>query len=323
MTEKRIVVEDHLFHTKYTDRLDGMSTVKIKPLRIAGLLSSAVFTGILLTASVYIVEEGYRGVVRTWGEVTDATKPGLHFKVPFIQTVDEIEIRPRRYELKMAAATTSRADKDSESELQMSSTFTITGNWSVDPESVRQVVSQYGSIQQFEDRILDPRVRETSLATIPQYTLEAVMTDRTSVSSDIFKALVPKLDGFPVTFTDIMISDVDFHPRIREAVLNKQDAKLKKEEEQYKLEKQNLEAQQKVNTANAEAAAIERTAEATAKATRLAGDAEAAAIKAKGDALRSNPNLIQLIHEERWNGQLPQFMTGSGSNFLFKAPDLN
>ena len=39
-----------------------------------------------------------------------------------------------------------------------------------------------------------------------------------------------------------------------------------------------------------------------------ASEAEADAIQARGDALRENPELIQLVQAERWNGQLPTTM---------------
>jgi regulator of protease activity HflC (stomatin/prohibitin superfamily) len=275
----------------------------------------ALVVSITLSNSIYITQEGFRGVERTLGEVTNATKPGLHFKVPIFQVVDLVEIRPRKYELILQASTAGKS-REGNTELQMPSTVTIAGNWFVDPDKVKEIVSEFGSIEQFENRILDPKVREAVLAAFPNYTIEQVMTDRTILSSGIATALRESLSSFPVTITDIMVANVDWHEKIKSAVLNKQDAKLKKEEEQYRLEKQNLEAQQKVNTAKAEAEAIERMAEAEAKAITLRGNAEADAIKAKAEALKQNPELIKLIHEERWNGIMPTTLIGESASLL-------
>jgi len=257
------------------------------------------------------------------GEVTSASEPGLHFKIPVIQTVEMVEVRPRKYEMNLQASTTG-TNKEGNVELQMPSTVLITGNWAVDPDQVKDIVAKFGSIQQFEDRILDPRVREATLAEFPKHTIEEVMTDRTTLSNNIYNKLKEQLNSYPVTMTDMMVANVQWHAKISNAVLSKQDAKLKKEEEAYKLDKQNLEAQQKVNTAKAEAEAIELNAVANAKAIRLKGDAEAAAISAKAKALKENPGLIKLIHEERWDGKLPQFMIQGDSmpQMLMQGPSL-
>ena len=52
---------------------------------------------------------------------------------------------------------------------------------------------------------------------------------------------------------------------------------------------------------------------AAAKATRLQGDVEADAIRAKGAALRDNPQLVDLIQAEKWNGSLPTHMVPDGT----------
>lgn len=270
----------------------------------------------LVWSSFYITQEGYRGVERKLGEVTIATEPGLHFKLPIVETVDIIEIRPRKYELELMASTAGMSNGGA-IELQMPSKVTITGNWSVDPEAVKDIVAKYGSIRQFEFRVLNPRVREATLAEFPKYTIEKVMTDRTTLSNNIYIAMKKELTEFPVIFSDMMVSDVDWHDKIKNAILSKQDAKLKKEEEEYRLEKQNLVAQQVTNTASAEAAGIDVKSVAEAAAIERKGLAEVAVMRQKAAILAKNPNLIQLVHEEKWNGSLITFsMTGD------KAPTM-
>ena len=38
--------------------------------------------------------------------------------------------------------------------------------------------------------------------------------------------------------------------------------------------------------------------------------AEAAAIQRKADALRANPNLVQLNAVDKWDGKMPQYISG-------------
>ena len=72
--------------------------------------------------------------------------------------------------------------------------------------------------------------------------------------------------------------------------------------------REKVQAEITVTQAKAQAESVKAHAAAEADATRMKGEAEAAAIKAKGDALRQNPNLVELIKAERWNGTLPQTM---------------
>ena len=46
-----------------------------------------------------------------------------------------------------------------------------------------------------------------------------------------------------------------------------------------------------------------------ADAIRARAQAEADAIRLRGEALRQNPNVMELEAINKWNGQLPQYMT--------------
>lgn len=43
--------------------------------------------------SFYTIEEGHIGIVKRFSEAKSQVGPGLHFKVPFIDSVEEIEVR--------------------------------------------------------------------------------------------------------------------------------------------------------------------------------------------------------------------------------------
>ncbi|EFN3729250.1 SPFH/Band 7/PHB domain protein, partial [Escherichia coli] len=49
---------------------------------------------------------------------------------------------------------------------------------------------------------------------------------------------------------------------------------------------------------------------------RARAQAEADAIRLRGEALRQNPNVMELEAINKWNGQLPQYMT-QGANTPF------
>ena len=63
--------------------------------------------------------------------------------------------------------------------------------------------------------------------------------------------------------------------------------------------------------AEAEKLRVAAQGEADARLTRAKAEAEAIAIKAK--ALRDNPGILQLNAIDKWNGVLPQYMTGGAT----------
>ena len=46
--------------------------------------------GIIVSGSFYTIREEEQAVVCTFGSPQAVTTPGLHFKIPFIQTVDKV-----------------------------------------------------------------------------------------------------------------------------------------------------------------------------------------------------------------------------------------
>lgn len=291
---------------------------------IGGIL--AFFGVIILWNSWYTVNEGHVGIIKRFSQAVYQVDPGLHFKIPIVDTVEEIEIRTRKYQRTMQVSTTGKAGNGL-TELQMPSKVIISANWNIPKESALEVYKQYGSLKQYEDRILDPRVLKATKTSFAKYPIERIISDRQIVTDHLVSELTNDLKGNLASMTDINIEDVDFPAKIKDAVEKKQTAKLEKEAEEYKLQKQNLEAQRSVNTANAERDAAKARADgeaykrieeakADAQGIRLKGEAEAEAITAKAKALKSNPLIVELTKAQQWDGVLPKWTTGSNGMLM-------
>ena len=61
-----------------------------------------------LVGSVYTVDEGKVGIVKTWGKAVKQVNPGLHFKMPIADEVVEIEVRTRKNVETMSIATSEQ-----------------------------------------------------------------------------------------------------------------------------------------------------------------------------------------------------------------------
>jgi len=255
---------------------------------------------ISLIGSVYTVNEGHIGIVKRFSEAKEQVSPGLHFKVPFIDSVEEIEVRTRKNEEKMASSTQE----------QMPVTLLVSVNWTVEKSAALDLYRQYGGLSQFESRILDPRFRSATKDVIPQYDAEQLIQDRASAIQAIETSFIEEMKGFPVSVDNIQIENIILPKKYLSSIETKQTEKNLAAAEKHKLARQNLEAQRAVNTAKAKADGIELIAIADAKAIKLKGLAEAEAIQAKAKALRNNPLIVKLTEAQNWDGKLPATMLG-------------
>jgi len=274
---------------------------EIKNLNIpVGALSTAALVIMGLFGSVYTVNEGHIGIVKRFSEAKKQVSPGLHFKVPIIDSVEEIEVRTRKNEEKMASSTKE----------QMPVTLIVSVNWTVEKSAALDLYRQYGGLSQFESRILDPRFRSATKDVIPKYDAEQLIQDRASAIQAIESSFIEEMNGFPVSVDNIQIENIVLPKKYLTSIETKQTEKNLAAAEKHKLARQNLEAQRAVNTAKAKADGIELVAIAEAKAIKLKGLAEAEAITAKAKALGNNPLIVKLTEAQNWDGKLPETMLG-------------
>lgn len=268
------------------------------PIKTIGLAALAVMA---LLSSVYTVNEGHVGIVKRFSEAKSQVSPGLHFKVPLIDSVEEIEVRTRKNEEKMASSTKE----------QMPVTVIVSVNWTVEKTAALELYRQYGGLNQFEQRILDPRFRSATKGVIPKFDAEQLIQDRATAIQEIERNLIEEMKDFPVIVDNIQIENIALPKKYIASIETKQTEKNLAAAEKHKLERQRLEALQGVNTADARAQGIIKVAEAEAKSVRLRGEAEAFAIEAKAKALRDNPLIVKLTEAQNWDGKLPTTILGS------------
>ncbi|WP_339899953.1 prohibitin family protein [uncultured Gilvimarinus sp.] len=276
-----------------------------KQLNVKWIASGILALVVLIVAmgSVYTVEEGHVGIVKRFGEAKYQENPGLHFKVPFMDSVESIEVRTRKNGEKMASSTAE----------QMPVTVEVSVNWTVNKEAALELFRRYGGLLQFEQRILDPRFRSATKDTIPKFEAEQLIQDRALAITGIETRLIEEMSEFPVIVDNIQIENIVLPSKYIQSIETKQTEKNLAAAEEHKLERQRLEALREVNTADAQAQGIIKVAEAEAQSILLKGEAEAKAIEAKARALRDNPLIVKLTEAQAWDGKLPATILGSAT----------
>ena len=254
-----------------------------------------------LMSSFYTVEEGHVGIVKRFSEAQSQQDPGLHWKVPFIDNVQEMEIRTRKNVEEMSSS----------SKEQMPVKAKVSVNWTVDKIAALDLYKRYGGLSQFENRILDPRFRAAVKEVLPQYTAEQLIQDRASAVAGIESALLDMTEEFPISIDSLQIENIALPPVYLQSIQTKQTEKNLAAAEEHKLERQRLLALQGVNTADAKAQGILKVKAAEAKGIELVGLAEALAITAKAKALKGNALIVKLTEAQGWDGKLPSTIMGS------------
>ena len=262
----------------------------------------------LFNASFIIVNAGHVGVVRTLGAVQpDALPEGFHFKKPFLDAVEEIDIRLRKAQNDAGAAS-----KD----LQVVRTQ-VAVQYSVSGPVMPTAYQNIGNRGVIEASVIDPAILESVKAVTAQYTAEELVTRRAEVKNQIQAAIEAFIDttleekgvAGAVRLANVAITDFDFSAEFNRAI----EEKVQAEQEALKAKNEKL---RRVTQAEAAAAERELAADAEAYQIEVASKARAEAIRREAEALRGNPALIQLRIAEKWDGHLPQVSGGNAVPLL-------
>ena len=255
-----------------------------------------IIIGVVATASVKIVDAGHRGVLLHWNAVDLDNPPldeGLHFVVPFQDEVVDIEVRTLKYEKE-----TRSASKD----LQTVET-TVTVNYHPDREAVHRLYKNLGL--DYENRVIQPAIEETVKQVTANYNAEELITKRPLVKQDIESSIRERLNQFEVVTEVISITDFEFSPLFAQAIEAKVEAEQKALKAENDLRRIEVEARQR--EANSIGLANANIAEAK-------GEAEAISIINK--ALAENPNYLEWLKTQAWDGKLPLVVGEGGTPFI-------
>jgi regulator of protease activity HflC (stomatin/prohibitin superfamily) len=261
----------------------------------------------IIFGSWYTIDQGERGVVLRNGAIIGSAEPGLHFKLPIIDSVQKISVQSRAqtYEKML---TYSRDQQTAELRLSV--------NYRIHPDQVSDVYSVYGGEEGLLSRLIDRRVYEQTKNVFGQFNAVTSIQDRSRLNSEIFAAIRDAIKG-PVIIESVQMENIDFSEAYEHSIEQRMLAEVEVQKIRQNAEREKITAEITVIQAKAKADAVRAEAQANADAIRLKGDAEASAIRAKGEALRDNPNLVGLVQAERWNGILPTTMVpGSTVPFL-------
>jgi regulator of protease activity HflC (stomatin/prohibitin superfamily) len=286
--------------------MDQMPSNLAKILAPLVILLVAAFA--ILSSMTVIVESGHVGVVRTLGAVQPvALREGFHFKKPFIDKVEQMDIR----------LTASREQSTAASKDLQTVTTQVTTQFSLNGDMAPQIYQKIGTLPKVAVSLVQPAIQECVKGVTAKFTAEELVTKREFVKQQIQEALTNFLNNTlrekdllnSINIANLAITDFNFSDEFNRAI----EAKVKAEQMALQAKNEKL-----MRVTQAEAAAEERKLGASAEAfsTEVQSKARADAIRREAEALQQSPEIIQLRSIEKWDGVLPRISSGGVVPFL-------
>ena len=291
--------------------------------------------GLLLAASgsFYTVQPTEMAGVRRLGTVVskEPIGPGLHFKLPFIDTVDTIQTSLDTYQLNNLTVYTID---------NQAVTVGVGLSYRVPEDAVLKLlygVGRSGNVDIVEN--IRPVLADRLLRVFSTENTVGISSNREQITGAIRKEVGSALQNiFGLEITDLQLSSITYSPSfqasVEAAVQAKNDAiraentvvKVRFEGEQQKVQadaqvavrvaQANGEAQATIAQARSQREAAILRAEGDAQATTLVGEAQARVIQEVGASVGGNPSVVSYETAHRWNGQMPSTLFGGASSLL-------
>lgn len=263
---------------------------KTKPFRAGRLVSgiAAVLIVVIIGGNSFTtVEYGHVGLYKTFGKLNDNTlAPGIHFKIPFMQTVIQVNTQVTK-----AETDTTASSKD----LQPVSTH-VAVNYSISQGSAYNLMNNIGG--NFDTIIINPAIQEIVKEVTARYPAEDLIKRRDVVAGEISEHLTSRLAKYNLVVNDINIVNFKFSEAFDQSIEAKQVAQQQALKAENDLRRIEIEAKQKIAQAQAEAESLRlKKQEVTPELVQLKQ------IEVSEKAL------------EKWDGKLPS-VTGGATPFI-------
>ncbi|PWV98608.1 SPFH domain-containing protein [Paenibacillus cellulosilyticus] len=240
------------------------------------------------------VEYGHVGLYKTFGKLNDsALEPGIHLKIPFFQSVIEVNTQVTKAETDSTA---------SSKDLQPVSTH-VAVNYSVNKASAFNLMNNVGA--NYDGIIINPAVQEIVKEVTARYPAEDLIAKRDIVAGEISDLLTKRLAKYDLLVKEINIVNFKFSDAFNQSIEAKQVAQQQALKAENDLKRVQIEAKQLVAQA----------------------EAEAQSLKLKKQEV--TPELVQLKQIEvqekaldKWDGRLPS-VTGGATPFIDFSSVLN
>lgn len=298
-----------------------MSNQTLVGASIFGLAFAAIMGLSAVFGSFYTVDDGEVAVVDTFGKYDDdESKPGLHWKMPFIQGVTFQDVRMQTVNYKYNPNGYGQTDSGVFVQPRISILdsknlpigIDITMQFTPDATQMSDILRTYGA--NYLEKKLNPIVRDVVRDVASGYEAENIARKRGEIGEQMKVKLSEEFAKLPFELNEVAIRAIDLPPSVAEKVRQVQEAK-QEEQRLAMVEKQAI-VNKKIAVIDAEKKAEVARTEAQGKADAILAVAIAQAKANKKVAASLTSLLVQQNQIEKWSGTVPQTVLGDSSNVL-------
>src|SRR6202045_1015233 len=291
------------------------------------VLAAVLLVALFAIDSYFVVEPTEMAGVRRLGQVitTKPLGPGPHFKLPFIDQVDRLQVSLDTF--KLDKLTVNTIDNQPIA-------VTVGLTYRIPPPAVLPLLYEVGRAGNFDitenfERIVADRTAKI----FAQQNTTRISENRDQILNALKSLLSNDLANlYHIEVVDFQISGILYSDSFRASVEAAVKAKNEAVAAENTVNRIRFEAQQAVERANGEAEAKLKLAEADRRSTilsaqgraegiRLEGESRAGVLRMNAEILKTSPLVVDLAKADRWNGTLPvPFLEGPGSPLLSLQP---
>lgn len=286
-----------------------------------GLIAGFVILVIIGLGFVFgcytIVQPNQMAGERIMGSVVSKVplQPGFHWKIPFVEDVDKINVSTTVFTL--PAMEVHTADNQI-----VHIGFTIT--YKIPSSAVLNLLYHTGGIGSVDiANTMAPTIRSRALGVFAQHNTLNISLHWQTIANQMFMAVKDALrTKYGIDVLGLQISKIGYSREFTDAVENAVKAKAAAVQAQNEVERRKYEAEQAVIEAkgkaeaqiaeakgNAESSIL--TATGHAKSIEIDAAAQSKAIQEIGSAVTSNPKIVSYNAIKQWNGALPHTVLGA------------
>ena len=251
-----------------------------KAIRVVGILF--VIGAIAWGTVLYTVDQTEVAIVLRLGKPLGGPRgPGLHYRIPFVESVIKYDARQLEYDAE-AREIISKDKKNIKVDNY--------ARWRiVDPLKFYQTVRDEIGAQSRLDDIIYSQVREQ----LGKYTLlEIVATERSAIMAEVTRQTAKSAGEFGIEVVDVRIKRADLPPANEKAVYARMKAERTRQARKYRAEGEEV-AREVRSQADKEKAII--LAEAYRKSQEIRGEGDAEATKIYAEAYGKDPEFYDFV----------------------------
>ena len=267
----------------------------------------AIVLMMVLAKPFIIIEEGQRGILSTNGKYQDqALLPGLHFIIPVIQKVYTVDTKVRiinyASRIESSSNTSGIVSKPAITVLDKRSLpvgIELTVQYRLNSQFAAQTISNWGF--SWEDKIINPVVRDVVRNVIGKYDAEALTQMRNNLGTEIeagIRESVNNLKNAPAILQSVQLRDIILPTKVKEQIEAVQIAKQAVQKAEQDVQRVKQEALKRA--AEAQGVAQQARIEAKGKADAITIEADA---KAKANLLIAKSLTTKLLQLEQMKVQ--------------------